>query len=82
MGRKASKGHHNKSSKNKHQKDSQVMMNKFYNEMNGVYSSCIVPETLDERPSAYRDKDIIIEALQPTAVILKHAKTVLNCKGF
>jgi hypothetical protein len=42
-------------------------MQKFHLEMEGVYSTCILPETLDERPSAYRDAEIIRNSIGETA---------------
>ncbi|KAF0698802.1 Aste57867_10591 [Aphanomyces stellatus] len=59
-----------------------VAMRKFRDEMGDVYSTCVVPETLDERPSVYRDAAIIQAALGETATIVLHAKTLLNVKGF
>ncbi|KDO28777.1 hypothetical protein SPRG_19988 [Saprolegnia parasitica CBS 223.65] len=56
-------------------------MRGFVAEMGDVYSTCVVPATLDERPSAYRDADLISSALAPTADIVAHARTVLNVKG-
>ncbi|OQR82951.1 hypothetical protein ACHHYP_15284 [Achlya hypogyna] len=61
--------------------DVAASMRGFAKEMDGVYSSCIVPETLDERPSAYRDAELIRAALAPTATVVAHLKTVLNVKG-
>lgn len=64
------------------EKDLAAAMKKYHSEMGSVYSSCVIPETLDERPSAYRDKEIICDALNPTAEIICQARTLLNVKGF
>ncbi|OQS04915.1 hypothetical protein THRCLA_20764 [Thraustotheca clavata] len=61
--------------------DISAIMRGFQNEMKDVYSTCVVPETLDERPCAYRDAEIIQDALAPTAHILCHARALLNVKG-
>jgi tRNA-splicing ligase RtcB len=57
-------------------------MTKFQLEMGGVHSTCIVPETLDERPSAYKETNVIIAAIEPTVSIECHAHTLLNVKGY
>ncbi|RHY84231.1 hypothetical protein DYB37_000740 [Aphanomyces astaci] len=57
-------------------------MRRFRHEMGDVESTCIVPETLDERPSAYRSADVIEQALRDTASVVFHAKTLLNVKGY
>ena len=63
-------------------RDLQEALKKYQNEVKDVYSTCIVAETIDERPSAYKDSEIITQALHPTADIITRAKTVLNVKGF
>jgi tRNA-splicing ligase RtcB len=57
-------------------------VSKFEAEMCGVHSSCIVAETLDERPSAYKDAALIIESIGTTVVIECQARTILNVKGY
>lgn len=74
VGRRAASGKSDK-------KSVAVAMRKFEAEMDGVYSTCIVPETLDERPSVYRDADIIKDAIGETVEIVEWAKTVVNVKG-
>ena len=49
--------------------------------MEGVYSTTIVPETLDESPMAYKDTELIKKALQPTVDIIEQLKPVINIKG-
>lgn len=72
-----------KGSKEKQSKDIQVKMRKFQQEMgNHVYSTCVVPETLDERPSVYKDAAVIEDAIADTAVVVHHARTILNIKGY
>lgn len=50
-------------------------------EMVDVWSSCVCEETLDESPSAYKDMDMIVDALDKTIDINFIAKPVYNFKG-
>lgn len=56
-------------------------MDEFEKEMEGIYSSSICKATLDESPMAYKDKDMIIEAIADTATILDSVKPILNIKS-
>lgn len=56
-------------------------MEEFEEEMKGVYSTSVCKSTLDEAPMAYKDKDVIINAIQDTAVILDTVKPILNIKA-
>ncbi len=56
-------------------------MEEFEKEMEGVYSTSICKSTLDEAPMAYKDKDVIINAIQDTAIILDTVKPILNIKA-
>ena len=53
----------------------------FKSEMEGIYSTSVCGATLDEAPMAYKDKDLIINAIQDTAVILDTVKPILNIKA-
>jgi len=56
--------------------------NKFYEaEMAGIYSTCVVPDTLDESPMAYKSMDEIIENIEPTAKIVCTIKPIFNFKA-
>lgn len=57
-------------------------MNQYKKSMEGVYSTTICDETLDECPMAYKDTDLIKFALSPTIEIMEHLKPVMNVKGF
>ncbi len=50
-------------------------------QMAGIYSTCIVPETLDEAPMAYKSMDEIVSQIEPTAQILKQIKPIYNFKA-
>lgn len=56
-------------------------MEEFENEMKGVYSTSVCKATLDESPMAYKDKDMIIKAIQDTATIIDTVKPILNIKA-
>ena len=49
--------------------------------MAGVYSTCVVPDTLDESPMAYKSMDEIVENIGPTAEILCIIKPIYNFKA-
>ncbi|MDU1906042.1 MAG: RtcB family protein [Dysgonomonas sp.] len=56
-------------------------MEQFSKEMEGIYSTSVCKQTLDESPMAYKDKDVIIEAIKDTATILDTIKPILNIKA-
>jgi len=47
----------------------------------GVWSSCVGTETLDESPQAYKDPEMISEAVGDTAEIIDHWKEIYNFKA-
>lgn len=49
--------------------------------MNGVYSSTIKPENIDESPMAYKPKDDIIEAIADTVSIEHYLRPIYNFKA-
>lgn len=56
-------------------------MEEFEREMEGVFSTSICKATLDESPMAYKDKNVIIEAIKDTATIIDTVKPILNIKA-
>jgi RNA-splicing ligase RtcB len=58
-----------------------ITLEKFKEAMNGIYSTSINKETLDESPFAYKDAEIIEKAIEQTATIITKVKPVLNIKG-
>ena len=50
-------------------------------EMAGVYTTCVVPDTLDESPMAYKSLDEIVAQIAPTAEITERIKPVYNFKA-
>lgn len=58
-----------------------LTMKDFRQEMKGVYSTSINPETIDESPSAYKPTQEILESLPPTCSVLYVLKSKINIKG-
>lgn len=49
--------------------------------MEGIYTTCVVPETLDESPMAYKSMDEIIDQIEPTVEIVQRIRPVYNFKA-
>ena len=60
---------------------STLSMDEFKKEMEGIYTTCVLPETIDESPMAYKSIDEIISLIEPTADIIKHIHPVYNFKS-
>lgn len=58
-----------------------LSMEQFTREMEGIYSSSVCRSTLDESPMAYKDKQLIMDTIQDTAVIIDSVKPVFNIKS-
>lgn len=58
-----------------------LTMAEYEAEMTGIYSTCVVPDTLDESPMAYKSMDEIIENIEPTAEIVCRIKPIYNFKA-
>ena len=58
-----------------------LKMKDYKEEMRGVFSTCICPETIDESPSAYKSTEEIINSIQPSCRILYRLKSKINLKG-
>lgn len=59
----------------------QLTLKDFQNAMDGIASSSVVEETLDEAPMAYKDAEAIIQAIRPNADIIAHMYPVWNFKA-
>lgn len=59
----------------------EVDLETFVNSMEGIHSVTVSSDTLDESPMAYKDKDIIIEAIKDTVNVLDILVPVYNIKG-
>lgn len=60
---------------------STLSMEEFRKEMEGVYTTCVLPDTLDESPMAYKSIDEIVAQIGPTAEIAAHIRPVYNFKA-
>lgn len=57
-----------------------LSMDEFTEQMKDIYSTSVVPGTLDEAPGAYKDAAIIEDAIGPTATIINRIKPICNMK--
>ena len=60
---------------------STLSMEQYREEMKGIYSTCVVPDTLDESPMAYKSMEEIIAQIEPTAQIAERVKPIYNFKA-
>lgn len=58
-----------------------LTMEEFQSEMEGIYTTCVVPDTLDESPMAYKSMDEIVGQIGPTADIVERIKPIYNYKA-
>ena len=49
--------------------------------MKGVFSTCVIRDTLDESPMSYKDVNDIIGQISPTAEIIGRIESVYNFKA-
>ncbi|MBQ3482044.1 MAG: RtcB family protein [Oscillospiraceae bacterium] len=59
----------------------QLSMDEYAAEMEGIWSSCVVRDTLDESPMAYKPIDEIVSEIGPTAEIIERIRPVYNFKA-
>ena len=57
-----------------------VIIDSFRKSMEGIYSTSVCKSTLDESPFAYKNSEMIENAIEPTAIILDKIKPILNIK--
>ena len=60
---------------------SDLSMEDFQESMKGIYTTSVCRNTLDESPMAYKDMDIILNAIQDTCDVLYMIKPVINIKS-
>ena len=65
-------------SRNAAKKD--IGMEDFEESMNGIFSTSVCPETLDESPQAYKPMEEILRLIEPTAEVITMVKPHLNIK--
>ena len=59
---------------------SDLSLEKFEKDMNGIFSTSVCNGTIDESPDAYKDSKIIEQAIEPTATILDRIIPIHNMK--
>lgn len=59
----------------------ELSMEEFRSEMEGIYTTCVLPDTLDESPMAYKSMDEIIAQIGPTVEIAARIRPVYNFKA-
>lgn len=60
---------------------SSLSMEEYRAQMQGIYTSCVVPDTLDESPMAYKSMEEIVAQIEPTVEIVERVKPVYNFKA-
>jgi len=58
-----------------------LSLDEYKERMNGVFTTCVNSDTLDESPMAYKDANEIIGQISPTADLIDHIKPVYNFKA-
>jgi len=56
-------------------------LEEYKQEMEGIWSSCINKDTLDESPMAYKNSEVIKALLEPTVDIIASLKPIYNFKA-
>lgn len=59
----------------------ELSMKEYQEEMTGIFSTCVLPDTLDESPMAYKSMDEIVGQIGPTAEIIERIKPIYNFKA-
>lgn len=58
-----------------------LTMEEYVKQMEGIYTTCVNTETLDESPMAYKSMDDIVKNIEPTATITAHIRPIYNFKA-
>ncbi len=58
-----------------------LTLERFREEMRGVYTTCVAENTLDESPMAYKGLDAILSQIGPTAEVVRRIMPVYNFKA-
>ena len=58
-----------------------LSMEEYRRQMEGIYTTCVNADTLDESPMAYKPMDEIIGQIGPTAEIIDRIRPVYNFKA-
>lgn len=58
-----------------------ISMVEYHRQMEGIYTTSVTPETLDEAPGAYKDTDSILESLGQTCIVQYRMLPKINIKN-
>ena len=58
-----------------------LSMDEYREEMQGVYTTCVVQDTIDESPMAYKSLEEIVSQIGPTAEIVERIRPIYNFKA-
>jgi RNA-splicing ligase RtcB len=58
-----------------------ISLEEYAKAMNGIYSTSVNKDTVDEAPQAYKPMDDIVKNLEPTATVERIIKPVYNFKA-
>lgn len=56
-------------------------MAEYQKSMEGIYTTSVCKDTIDEAPQSYKDADAIMKAIEPTVEILEHLRPRYNFKA-
>jgi len=59
----------------------ELSLDEFKSDMEGIFTTCVGKNTLDEAPRAYKDMDMILKEIQPTADVNFLIKPIYNFKA-
>lgn len=59
----------------------QFSLDEYKASMDGIYTSCVNYDTLDENPGAYKDMNEILECIQPTGKVVEVVRPIYNFKA-
>lgn len=59
----------------------ELSMDSYKNEMNGIYSTSVCEETIDEAPMVYKPTEEIVELIKPTVDVIDVIKPIYNFKA-
>lgn len=59
----------------------QLSLEQYQAEMDGIFSTCVMKDTLDESPMAYKSIDEIMAQITPTADIVEQIRPMYNFKA-
>jgi RNA-splicing ligase RtcB len=58
-----------------------LTLEEYKEQMEGIFTTCVARNTLDEAPMAYKSMDAIVKNIDPTAEIVLRIKPVYNFKA-